>query len=121
NDRSTASLELERDGGGGVIVTGHACGRSDLQLIKITGSAFADFARDEHTTLPARRDRQLYIWTDIGWRYGNATDALGNDPARYVDGQQVSDLAGAVFHQFVSLSIQHQVHGIGLRRVERTP
>jgi urate oxidase len=121
NDRSAASLELERDGGGGVIVTGHACGRSDLQLIKITGSAFADFARDEHTTLPERRDRPLYIWTDIGWRYADASDALGTDPARYVDGQQVADLAGTVFHQFVSLSIQHLVHEIGLRMLERWP
>ncbi len=121
NDRSTASLDLERDGGGGVIVSGHACGRRDLQLIKVTGSAFADFARDEHTTLPERRDRPLYIWTDIGWRYADASDALGTDPARYVDGQQVSDLAGAVFHQFVSLSIQHLVHEIGLRMLERWP
>ena len=38
-------------------------GAGDLQLIKITGSAFADFARDEHTTLPERPDRPLYIWT----------------------------------------------------------
>src|SRR5688572_16432544 len=63
NDRSTASLDLERDEAGGVRITGHACGREELQLIKITGSAFADFARDEHTTLPERRDRPLYIWT----------------------------------------------------------
>jgi urate oxidase / 2-oxo-4-hydroxy-4-carboxy-5-ureidoimidazoline decarboxylase len=121
NDRSTATLDLERGGGGGVIITGHACGRSDLQLIKISGSAFADFARDEHTTLPERRDRPLYIWTDIGWRYADAADALGADPARYVDGQQVADLAGAVFHRFVSLSIQHLVHEIGLRMLERWP
>ncbi len=92
-----------------------------MQLIKITGSAFADFARDEHTTLPERRDRPLYIWTDIGWRYADASDALGADPARYVDGQQVADLATAVFHQFVSLSIQHLVHEIGLRMLERWP
>ena len=48
-------------------------------------------------------------------------DALGADPARYVDGQQVADLAAAVFHQFVSLSIQHLVHEIGLRMLERWP
>ena len=113
NDRSTASLDLERDGDGGIVITGHACGREDMQLIKITGSAFADFARDEHTTLPERRDRPLYIWTDIGWRYADAADALGADPARYVAGEQVADLATSVFHSFVSLSIQHLVHEIG--------
>ena len=121
NDTSTASLDLERDGGEGVLITAHSCGRRDLQMIKITGSAFADFARDEHTTLPERRDRPLYIWTDIGWRYADGSDALGADPSRYVAGEQVADLAAAVFHSFVSLSIQHLVHEIGLRMLERWP
>ena len=121
NDASTASLDMERDESGAVRVTGHACGRADIQLIKVTGSAFADFARDEHTTLPERRDRPLYIWTDIGWRYTDADDALGADPARYVAGEQVADLAAAVFHDFVSLSIQHLVHEIGQRMLERWP
>jgi urate oxidase / 2-oxo-4-hydroxy-4-carboxy-5-ureidoimidazoline decarboxylase len=121
NDRSMASLDLERDGGGGILITGHGCGREEMQLIKVTGSAFADFARDEHTTLPERRDRPLYIWTDIGWRYTDGADALGADPARYVAGDQVADLAASVFHSFVSLSIQHLVHEIGLRMLERWP
>jgi len=121
NDRSTASFDLERDEAGGVRITGHACGREELQLIKITGSAFADFARDEHTTLPERRDRPLYIWTDIGWRYADPADALGTDPARYVAGDQVADLAASVFHAFVSLSIQHLVNEIGTRMLERWP
>jgi urate oxidase len=120
NDRSTASLDLERDGEGARI-TGHACGRTDLQLIKITGSAFADFARDGHTTLPERRDRPLYIWCDIGWQYADPADALGSDPARYIAGEQVADLAASVFHQFVSLSIQHLVNEIGTRMLERWP
>jgi urate oxidase len=120
NDHSTASLDLER-GEDGAVITGHQCGRTDLQLIKITGSAFADFARDEHTTLPERPDRPLYIWSDIGWRYGNAADASGRDPARYVAGEQVADLTASVFHQFVSLSIQHLVNEIGSRMLERWP
>jgi len=120
NDRSIASLDLERDAAG-VRVTAHACGRTDLQLIKITGSAFADFARDEHTTLPERPDRPLYIWCDIGWRYADAADALGADPTRYVAGEQVADLAASIFHQFVSLSIQHLVNEIGTRMLERWP
>jgi urate oxidase len=120
NDRSSARLDLERDGDA-VRVTDHACGRVDLQLIKITGSAFADFARDEHTTLPERRDRPLYIWVDIGWRYADVADALGDDASRYIAGEQVADLAGSVFHQFVSLSIQHLVHEIGTRMLQRWP
>ena len=68
-----------------------------------------------------RRDRPLYIWTDIGWRYTDDADALGADPARYVDGDQVADLAASVFHEFVSLSIQHLVNEIGTRMLERWP
>ncbi len=120
NDRSTAALELDRDEDR-VRITGHSCGRIDLQLIKITGSAFADFARDEHTTLPERPDRPLYVWCDIGWRYGDPRDAVGGDAAVYVAGEQVADLAASVFHQFVSLSIQHLVNEIGSRMLERWP
>ena len=117
-DYSTASLDLERSGASATI-TNHACARAELQLIKLTGSAFADFARDEHTTLPERPDRPLYIWTDIGWRYLDPADALG--AARYVAGEQVADLAASVFHEFVSLSIQHLVHEIGQRMLARWP
>ena len=120
NACSTARMDLERDEEGGVRVTDLQSGREGLKLIKLTGSAFADFARDEHTTLPERRDRPLYIWCDIGGRYADAGDALG-DPAAYVAGEQVGDLAAAVFDEFVSLSIQHLVHQIGLRMLDRFP
>jgi len=121
NDASTARLDLELGADGSVRLTDHACGREGLQLIKITGSAFADFARDEHTTLPERKDRALFTWMDIGWSYTDGADALGADASRYVAGDQVADLAGAVFHEFVSLSIQHLVHEIGGRMLERWP
>jgi urate oxidase len=120
-DYATARLDLARDAAGVVVITDHAAGRADLQLVKITGSAFADFARDEHTTLPERRDRPLYLWLDIGWQYSDALHAVLSDPSRYVAAEQVADLAGAVFHEFVSLSIQHLVNEIGLRMLERWP
>jgi urate oxidase len=120
-DYGSARLELERDAEGTVRVTDHESGRRDLQLIKITGSAFADFARDEHTTLPERRDRPLYIWCHIGWRYADASHAVLADPSRYVASEQVADLANAVFHEFVSLSIQHLVNEIGVRMLDRWP
>lgn len=120
-DHATARLELARDADGSVEITDHESGREGLQLIKVTGSAFADFARDEHTTLPERRDRPLYIWLDLGWRYADASHAVLADPSRYVAAEQVADLAAAVFHEFVSLSIQHLVHEMGLRMLERWP
>ena len=120
-DAGTARLELAREEDGGVTITDHESGRTGLQLIKVTGSAFADFARDEHTTLPERRDRPLYIWLSIGWTYTDASHAVLADPARYVASEQVADLANAVFHEFVSLSIQHLVNEIGLRMLDRWP
>ncbi len=120
-DFGTARLDLERDESGAVRITDHESGRREMQLIKITGSAFADFARDEHTTLPERRDRPLYIWCDIGWRYADASHAVLANPASYVGSEQVADLATAVFHEFVSLSIQHLLNEIGLRMLDRWP
>lgn len=120
-DAGSARLELARDDDGDVAITDHESGRRDLQLIKITGSAFADFARDEHTTLPERPDRPLYIWLQVGWRYADVADAVLADPARYVASEQVADLANAVFHDFVSLSIQHLVNEIGARMLDRWP
>ncbi len=120
-DRSTAVLELDRTEAGDVVVTEVAAGRVGLQLMKVTGSAFADFARDEYTTLPERRDRPLYIHLDVGWRYAAADSALAADHAGYVAGEQVADLVGAVFHRFVSLSIQHLVNEIGQAMLDRWP
>ena len=121
SDYGFARLELARDDSGGVEITDHESGRRELQLIKITGSAFADFARDEHTTLPERRDRPLYIWSDIGWTYADASHAVLGDASKYVASEQVADLANAVFHEFVSLSIQHLVNEIGIRMLDRWP
>lgn len=120
NDHGTARLDLARRDQG-VAITDHACGRSGMQLIKITGSSFADFARDEHTTLPERPDRPLYIWLDVGWRYADADDAILRRPERYVASEQVADLVGAVFDEFVSLSIQHLVNEMGTRMLARWP
>ena len=120
-DRSTAVVELGRSSAGDVEVTDLSAGRVGLQMMKVTGSAFADFARDAYTTLPERRDRPLYVHLDVGWKYDSPATALVADHGRYVAGEQVADLVGAVFHRFVSLSIQHLVNEIGTAMLERWP
>lgn len=119
-DFTTAELELEGDGDA-VRITAHRCGRVGLRLMKTTGSSFTSFVRDGYTTLPDRRDRPLYIFMDVQWRYAKAADALGDDPARYVPGEQVRDVVQTVFHEFVSESIQHLVHEMGTRLLTRFP
>jgi urate oxidase len=119
-DHGSAMLEVVRDGEDARIVD-HRCGREQLHLIKVTGSAFADFVRDQYTTLPAVRDRPLYIFLDVFWRYADAADAVAPDHARYVAAEQVRDLVAAVFHEFVSMSIQHLMHEMGQRLLARFP
>jgi urate oxidase/2-oxo-4-hydroxy-4-carboxy-5-ureidoimidazoline decarboxylase len=117
-DRSNAQLELERRGDD-IVLADLAAGRQGLQLMKVSGSSFADFARDAYTTLPERKDRPLYVHLDVGWRYREPGLGAGDDHAAYVAGEQVADLVAAVFERFVSLSIQHLVHEMGQAMLER--
>ena len=88
-----------------------ARGREDMRLLKVTGSSFTRFARDEYTTLPERVDRPLLIRMDVSWRYG--------DPgADHVDPWEVREHVAATFDDFVSESIQHLVHEMGLRMLD---
>ena len=119
DDRGVASLEVGRADDGSIMLGDLRCGRIGLDLMKTTGSAFADFPRDEYTTLPSRDDRLLFTHVDIAWRYDDARVAVDPVAERYVAGEQVADLAAVVFHSFVSLSIQHLVHAIGQRMLER--
>lgn len=118
NDRATASLDFARHGGD-VLISGHQCGRVGLELIKVTGSAFSNFMRDGYTTLPERIDRPLFIFLDVGWRYGDVRDLLSEDHRNYVAAEQVRDLIQVVFHEFVSNSIQHLIHEMGQRLLTR--
>jgi urate oxidase len=120
-DHAVAELELERAADGSAVLVDARSGRVGLRLLKTTGSAFTRFARDEATTLPERSDRPLFIHLDVHWRYGDPADALARDPARYVAAVQVRDVVATVFHEFVSESIQHLVHEMGKRLLERYP
>jgi urate oxidase len=119
-DYGSASLDVVRDGDGARI-TAHRCGRQALHLIKVTGSAFADFVRDRYTTLPSVKDRPLYIYLDVFWTYADVRDAVSSDHGRYVAAEQVRDLVATVFHEFVSMSIQHLMHEMGQRLLARFP
>jgi urate oxidase / 2-oxo-4-hydroxy-4-carboxy-5-ureidoimidazoline decarboxylase len=108
DDYAVAELELDRNG-----VVDHRSGRRALQLIKITGSSFAHFARDEHTTLPEMVDRPLFVYLDVLWRYGRFHDR--------VESTRVRDSVIATFDDFVSMSIQHLVHEMGRRLLAEFP
>ncbi|GAC1395110.1 MAG: hypothetical protein NVSMB65_14050 [Chloroflexota bacterium] len=117
-DRGIVTLDCRREDGT-MRVTEHRCGRIGLHLLKVTGSAFTRFVRDEHTTLPERIDRPLFIVMDVFWRYTNVEDLVHADG--YVPSEQVRDVVTATFHSFVSESIQHLVHEMGTRLLARFP
>lgn len=121
NDFALATLDFARDASGRPFISAHRCGRLDLQLFKVTGSAFTHFVRDEFTTLPERVDRPLFISLNVYWTYTEAEAFLGTHPALYVPAEQVRDLIQVVFDEFVSESIQHLVYEFGCRLLERFP
>ena len=106
DDCATAGLTLFPDGG-----RIETSGREGLHLVKLTGSAFAGFVRDEYTTLPETRDRPLFVHLDVNWH--NA------DHGRRADGEQVRETLVSTFADFDSESIQHLVYEMGTRVIER--
>src|SRR5205823_13843882 len=59
DEYAVVELEIGRDG-----VRSLSAGVRELRLVTLPGSAFADFLRDQYTTLPERVDRPLYIFCD---------------------------------------------------------
>ena len=100
DEYGVVDLEIGRDG-----IRSLRAGVAELRLVKLTGSAFADFLRDQYTTLPERVDRPLYIFCDVGWLY--------SDPAQPIDPHEVAGVVREVFDRFVSMSIQHLLNEIG--------
>ena len=115
-DYATADVEADRAG-----VRALESGRRDLRLIKLTGSAFADFARDDYTTLPERQDRPLHIYLDVFWTYSDPAVGASGEATGYVPAEQVRDLIAHTFDGFVSMSIQHLLNEMGGRLLDRFP
>jgi urate oxidase / 2-oxo-4-hydroxy-4-carboxy-5-ureidoimidazoline decarboxylase len=106
DDHGVAELTLDRSG-----VLDHRSGRLGIQLIKITGSSFERFARDDYTTLPETVDRPLSVHLDVWWRQLDFEQRLPSAVVR--------DSVAATFDDFVSKSIQHLVHEMGRRLLAR--
>jgi urate oxidase / 2-oxo-4-hydroxy-4-carboxy-5-ureidoimidazoline decarboxylase len=108
DDRAFARVSLYDDGD-----RMERSGRERLHLVKLSGSAFAGFVRDEYTTLPESRDRPLFVHLDVDWH--NA------DYHRRANSEAVRETVSGVFAAFESESIQHLVHAMGVEILERFP
>jgi urate oxidase len=107
-DYAVAELALARDG-----TLTHRSGRKGLRLMKLTGSSFEGFVRDEYTTLADSRDRPLFIHLDVHWRNG--------DFGARAEGEAVRNSVATTFADFDSASIQELVHEMGVRALHVFP
>lgn len=98
-ERATARIEIE-----GEHIVEHASGWEGFKLLRLRGSAFKGFIRDEYTTLPDIENRPLHMWLDLEWTGSQGSIAA---PVRRV--------VHEVFHDFESGSIQQVIHRIGSR------
>jgi urate oxidase/2-oxo-4-hydroxy-4-carboxy-5-ureidoimidazoline decarboxylase len=105
-DRATARLELNREG-----VVEIASGIQGFKLLRLGGSAFHGFVRDEYTTLPDIANRPLHMWLDLEWLYIESSAGFNSGAVTAA----VRSIVHEVFHGFESGSIQQVIYQIGTK------
>ena len=111
-ERATAWVEI---GPGGIVEA--VSGITGFKLLRLDGSAFHGFVRDEYTTLPDLYDRPLHMWLDLEWQYTDAEKAF-NDGAAVA---RARDIVFQVFKTFESGSIQQVIYQIGTAMLADLP
>ncbi len=113
---ATAVVELIRDGA--TLRTAELrSGIRGFRLLRLKGSAFAGFVRDEYTTLPDIKDRPLHMWLDLDWTYLNTSAAFSNGAVT----KRVRAIVQDVFAGFESGSIQEIIYQIGQKMLADIP
>ncbi len=97
-ERAWARIEITRQG-----VAERRSGIGGFRLLRLNGSAFRGFVRDQYTTLPDIANRPLHMWLDLDWT-GAASIA-----------NQVRKMVHDVFDGFESGSIQQIIYRIGTK------
>ncbi|MGA2879211.1 MAG: factor-independent urate hydroxylase [Bryobacteraceae bacterium] len=111
-DRATARLELNRDG-----VVEIASGILGFRLLRLIGSAFHGFLRDQYTTLPDIANRPLHMWLDLEWLYTESSAAFSAGAVTTA----VRRIVREVFSGFQSGSIQEVIYQIGTKILADIP
>jgi urate oxidase/2-oxo-4-hydroxy-4-carboxy-5-ureidoimidazoline decarboxylase len=115
-ERATARIELRRAGGAIEIVEARS-GIEGFRLLRLGGSAFHGFVRDEYTTLPDIHNRPLHMWLRLDWLYTD-TGAAFNDGAVTA---LVRELTHRTFRDFESGSIQQVIYQLGKKILAEIP
>ncbi|MEO5742072.1 MAG: urate oxidase, partial [Vicinamibacterales bacterium] len=99
-------LEIDRNG-----IVEAASGVRGFKLLRLGGSAFRGFVRDEYTTLPDLYNRPLHMWLDLEWSCDPAGAAFSGGAVT----AQVRQIVRDVFTSFESGSIQQVIYQMGSR------
>ena len=105
-DQAFARVEMTQER-----VVSAVSGIQGFKLLRLRGSSFQGFVRDQHTTLPDRASRVLHMWLDMEWSYGNLDEAFSDGAVTSRTRAIVMD----VFKSFESASIQQIIHRMGTR------
>jgi urate oxidase len=105
-DQAFARVEMTHQG-----VVSAVSGIQGFRLLRLRGSSFQGFVRDQHTTLPDRPSRVLHMWLDMEWSYVNPEAAFSDGLVTARTRAIVMD----VFRSFESASIQQIIHSMGTR------
>jgi urate oxidase / 2-oxo-4-hydroxy-4-carboxy-5-ureidoimidazoline decarboxylase len=109
-ERAWARVELKSPSTVVEIVSG----LRGFKLLRLGGSAFRGFVRDEYTTLPDLMNRPLHMWLDLEWRHTGPAGGLdGGDAAR-----RARRIVRDTFTSFESGSIQQLIYRIGTAMLE---
>ena len=111
-ERLTARMESNRHGTVEIV-----SGIVGFKMIRLGGSAFHGFVRDEYTTLPDIKNRPLHMWLDLEWTYTREASA-------YSEGHVASAIREMVyrtFGAFESGSIQQIIHQLGTKVLAEIP
>lgn len=111
-ERAYARLEMRADS----LVEARS-GIDGFRLLRLGGSAFHGFIRDEYTTLPDLKDRPLHMWLDLAWSYVDTLSAFSGGTAT----ASARRIVGCVFDEFESGSIQEVIYQMGTRLLEEIP
>ena len=103
-ERAATRLEILRNG-----IVEVASGIQGFRMLRLNGSAFHGFVRDQYTTLPDIRNRPLHMWLDLEWTYIRAEFAFNQGRVT----QAVRKIVYETFEGLESGSIQQIIYQTG--------
>ena len=108
-DRAWSRIEITRDS-----ITETRSGIKGFKLLRLNGSAFQGFVRDQYTTLPDIANRPLHMWLDLDWSY------ISPDAVSPI-AKPIRQLVHETFDNFESGSIQQIIYEIGTKMLDQFP